>query len=96
MKKLLSVTIALAFFVGIPVYVLADGPYKNASEFCKDVGDFGFSHGTCVSIVENLLNRGDAAPVGICKAWEVLCPSSFYAEYENIGQCVCDFRTEDE
>jgi hypothetical protein len=95
MKKLLALTIALAFFVGIPVYVLADGPYRNASEFCKDNGDLGFRHGICVSIVENLLDRGDAAPVDICKLWELLDPLSFYGEYENLGQCINDLRIAD-
>jgi len=93
MKKLLTLMIALALVVGAPAYVLADGPYKNASDFCNDMGDFGESHGKCVSIVENLFNRGNSTPVGICKVWELLCPISFYAEYENLGQCVSDLRT---
>lgn len=96
MKRLLALTIVLAFVVGSPVFVLAEGPYRNASEFCKDYNDLGESHGKCVSIVENLFNRGNADVVGICKVWELLCPESFYEQYDNLGQCISDLRTADD
>ena len=93
MKKLLALTIALAFVITIPSYVLAND-YKNASEFCKDNDDFGESHGKCVSIIENCFNRGNASAVCVCKVWELLYPISFYQNYENQGWCVSDLVTD--
>jgi hypothetical protein len=92
MKRLVALAFALALVLGSSIYVIADGPYKNASDFCKDKGDFGESHGKCVSIIENLFNQGESTPVGICKVWELLFPVSFYGEYKNLGQCVSDLR----
>ena len=95
MKKILALTIALAFFATIPAYVLAND-YKNASEFCKDYDDFGEIHGKCVSIMENCFNRGNATPVCVCKVWEILFPTNFYENYDNQGLCISDLVKDDD
>lgn len=89
MKKLIVLTVLLAFVVGSPVTVLANGSeIKNASQYCKANNDLGFSnHGKCVSLL-----MAQDGPVKICKEMLNTNPGEFYETYNNLGGCISHIR----
>ena len=83
MKKLIVLTILLAFVVGVPGTALAGGN-ENVSQFCKANNDLGFSnHGKCVS---SLMGPDGAAM--ICKQILNADPDEFYGDYNNLEGCI--------
>jgi len=90
MKKLLigavsAVALTLAF----------SGPaaaVPGASQYCTANGDFGLSHGDCVSLIENLYNKGNAEEVGVCKLFKEFYPGIFDYYFKNLGDCVSSLR----
>jgi hypothetical protein len=69
MKKLIVLTVLLAFVVGVPVFALANGNgFKNASLFCKANDDLGTSHGKCLKSL-----MASDGPVKVCKDLLVPC-----------------------
>jgi len=91
MKKLLIgavSAVALSFAFTGPASAL-----PGVSEFCTANGDFGVSHGRCVSIVQNIFNNGNAEEVGICKLLKEVFPDAFDGDpWKNLGDCVSDLR----
>lgn len=92
MKKILigsatALALSLAFSPAQAV------PGFNASQYCKDNGDFGFSHGECTSIVTRANNaaEGDDASA-FCKAFKLVDPTTFDSLFKNHGQCVKSFH----
>ena len=94
MKKLLilaAATTALALSAGVGPVSAAPG--FNASQYCTDNGDFGFSHGDCTSIIAREANKsGSDDPAAFCKAFKLVDPTDFDAFYKNIGDCVSSFH----
>ena len=69
MKKLILLTIVIAFVVGGPGLVFANGVEpENASKYCKANDDLDYkNHGQCVSSFKKCYTPGNTGPVCVCK-----------------------------
>jgi hypothetical protein len=90
MKKLIVLTIMVAFIAGLPSVVLAKGGnIENVSQWCAAKKDLGFgNHGTCVSFVNACNGPGDIGSEIVCKELLEYSPEVFYTEYGNLTECV--------
>jgi hypothetical protein len=62
---------------------------QACSEFFEEF--FEVSHGTCVSIGQNLFNNGNAEAVGFCKAFQIFIEREFNETFP-LGRCVSEVR----
>ncbi|MBI1210835.1 MAG: hypothetical protein GC190_05185 [Alphaproteobacteria bacterium] len=94
MKKILFATATAAAltlgFAGAPV---SAAPGFNASQYCKSIGDAGYSHGDCTSIVTKVVNKsGSDDAAAFCQDLKLEFPDFFDATYKNLGDCVSSFH----
>jgi hypothetical protein len=90
MKISIILTLLLAFIIGLPPAILAnyDG-YQNASQWCTANDDLLLkNHGACVSYLRACKGPDDTGPMCACKELLDSNPDGFYAEYNNLNECV--------
>jgi hypothetical protein len=61
------------------------GNPDNLSQFCTAMGDFGVSHGQCVSTLQTSNN---GTPAGACKYMQTFEPGDYDQYFGNTGTCV--------
>lgn len=97
MKRNKLLTLVMTLFLGLSIVLMAQtqtqaqAPMEDGiGQFCTANGDFGFSHDTCVTI----LNPGQGnAPTAICKFIADLVGGDIQnAGFKNHGQCVKFFN----
>ena len=91
-KAFLIVSVSLLFVLSIGVFIYADPPEKqNVSQYCTASGNFGFTHGMCVSVLTRCNNKSEEPPdngLRMCKIIKANNPRGFAEIFGNMGQCV--------
>lgn len=91
MSSLMGTAVLLAILLGLcPAPAFAD---PGVSQICSAAGDFGFSHGACVSILESN-GQGGAFVASLCKELRQQRPEAFDAAFKNIGTCVSSIKSQ--
>ena len=85
---LLVVLLVFGLVIAVPGAASAD---PGVSQFCTGAGDFGTTHGECVSIVQGFVNNGNAEPVAFCKLLKAIGLLDLLNV--NLGECVSFIRT---
>jgi hypothetical protein len=61
--------------------------------FVENVLEIDITHGTCVSVVQAFVNKGNAEPVGLCKVIQILVEQESYGTVTfPLGRCVSEVR----
>jgi len=96
MKKFAALAVVLAFICMAPAFALAKDNGPNPSQFCSAFGDFGFTHGECVSFLAQnqcdvpFISNGNTELVCACKAFKDSLPD-VYEEFfgqSGLGHCI--------
>ena len=97
MKKLMALSIVLAFVIWIPGSVVAkkvvdnQGEQQNASQYCEANGNMGYdSLGRCVRVYMACYGPGNTEAVCICTKHQNEDPIGFYTEsgFNNLDECI--------
>jgi hypothetical protein len=90
MKKLILLTLLMAFIVGLPITTFAkNDAFINPSQWCTANDDLGLSsHGACVKYLMACKGPGDTGPLCGCRELLDFSPQGFYGEYNNLAECV--------
>jgi hypothetical protein len=89
MRKVIMSTLGAAALVVFPLSLTATPAFADPdiSQLCSQNGDFGFSHGACVSLVNSNLH-GSAIFPSLCKGLQQQDPVVFNVLFKNVGDCV--------
>jgi hypothetical protein len=93
MRKVIASTLSAAALVVASLSLTATPAFADPdlSQLCSQYGDFGLSHGACVSFVESNGNSGAIFP-SVCKEIQQQYPVAFNTVFKNVGDCVSSLQ----
>jgi len=93
MRKIIASAVGAAALAAIPLSLTtaAASAGSGTSQVCTQNSDLGLTHGSCVSLLNNIQNGNDrngAIFVTVCKFLRQQSPTDFDTNFKNLGDCV--------
>jgi hypothetical protein len=93
MRKVIAVAIGAATLAVVPVSLTAIPAFAEpeVNQLCSENNELGLSHGSCVSLLNNIENGHDnngVIFVTACKLLRQRFTTVFDSNFKNLGQCV--------
>lgn len=93
MRKIIAAALGAAALAIVPLSLTASPASADPAtdQLCTANNDLGLTHGSCVSLLNNIQNGNDnngAVFVFVCKWLQQKDPTVFNSNFQNLGDCV--------